>query len=385
MAADTTLSTKKRAIEAHLQAFQLPESSLPVTIPVVFQVLQEAPISRDRLLAQLDALNRDFAGQFLPAPTRQAEAFLSNQAVDLGIRFCLAEGPLPTHLTEGGVVYQTSDRVWTTDDALKSAATDGLDPWNTERYLNIWIADLEDGTAGYAQMPGGPTATDGLVLDARYLATTEADTARRAGRTLTHLVGSYLGLYELWQPDCGDDYCADTPIHNDPNAGCELYKHLSFCPPHAAEMTMNFMDMGTGDCEPYLFTLDQSRRMRGVLNPDGPRAGLVGGPVNCAVDLPVVAGSQKREGAAATPDVALRVQLLPNPARTEVVLQLGGPSHPSAEVLVYDQLGRLYYEATTGVPDRLDLRTRDWPPGTYYVFVRADRQVQTHQLILLPR
>jgi anti-anti-sigma factor len=47
---------------------------------------------------------------------------------------------------------------------VKSAATGGADPWPSDRYLNIWVCTLARGLLGYAQFPGGPPATDGVVI-----------------------------------------------------------------------------------------------------------------------------------------------------------------------------------------------------------------------------
>ena len=69
-------------------------------------------------------------------------------------------------------------------------------------------------------MPGGPVATDGIVIDYRYFGTGGTAIAPYdEGRTLTHLVGNYLNLHDLWNDvsRCSDDEVADTPVHNGPN------------------------------------------------------------------------------------------------------------------------------------------------------------------------
>ena len=92
------------------------------------------------------------------------------------------------------------------------------------------------------------------------------------GKTLTHLVGSYLGLTELWgKGRCQDDRVADTPVHNAPNHRCPGKGHLTFCEKGAYEMTMNFMDNTYDQCM-YMFTNGQALRMQAVLSPDRPRS-----------------------------------------------------------------------------------------------------------------
>jgi len=39
-----------------------------------------------------------------------------------------------------------------------------VNPWPTDRYLNMWVCQLTGGLLGYAQFPGGPAATDGVVI-----------------------------------------------------------------------------------------------------------------------------------------------------------------------------------------------------------------------------
>jgi hypothetical protein len=120
-------------------------------------------------------------------------------------------------------------------------------------------------------MPGGPSATDGIVLDYRFLGSLGTVKAPYdQGKTLTHLVGNYLGLNDLWgNGHCADDLVDDTPPHNAPNFGCPGYRHISTCDDNPVEMTMNFMD-NTDDACMYMFTAGQVRRMRAALGESGP-------------------------------------------------------------------------------------------------------------------
>jgi hypothetical protein len=127
-------------------------------------------------------------------------------------------------------------------------------------------------------MPGGPAATDGVVINARYFGIkNDRNDPFGRGKTLTHLVASYLGLYELWNSlePCFDDRVYDTPVHNDPNAGAGIEgRHVSTCYGHELEMYMNFMD-NTEDSLLCMFTRGQVLRMQGMLSEGGPRNGLV--------------------------------------------------------------------------------------------------------------
>ena len=99
-------------------------------------------------------------------------------------------------------------------DEVKSSKTGGADPWPTDSYLNFWACNLGEGLLGYAQFPGGPTKTDGVVILFRAFGTTGAVKAPfDKGRTATHEVGHFLGLRHIWgdMNDCtGNDFVADT-------------------------------------------------------------------------------------------------------------------------------------------------------------------------------
>ena len=54
---------------------------------------------------------------------------------------------------------------FTHDDGVKKAATGGIAPFDPKTHLNFWVCALTGGLLGYAQFPGGPAATDGVVIN----------------------------------------------------------------------------------------------------------------------------------------------------------------------------------------------------------------------------
>ena len=104
---------------------------------------------------------------------------------------------------------------------VKSAATGGANPWPADRYLNMWVCQLSGGLLGYAQFPGGPPETDGVVIRHSAFGTTgTAAPPFDSGRTTTHEIGHYLNLFHIWGDDgtgCnGTDEVADTPNQGGP-------------------------------------------------------------------------------------------------------------------------------------------------------------------------
>jgi hypothetical protein len=47
---------------------------------------------------------------------------------------------------------------------MKQTKRGGLDPTSPTTKLNIWACTIGGGILGYAQFPGGSSATDGIVL-----------------------------------------------------------------------------------------------------------------------------------------------------------------------------------------------------------------------------
>lgn len=258
-----------------------------VTIPIVFHIIYSAnqPYpTTEQIWSQIDALNRDFGAEpIIPVdkehPAYKKEKFDQVKS-NTEIEFCLA---VHDQTKQTGVVLINSNTLqWEDNDHIKQTQTGGSSPWDPVNYLNVWVADLKD-FAGYAQMPGGPVNTDGIVIDYQYFGTMgTAVFPFNSGKTLTHLVGSYLGLHELWNEYeyCADDYVDDTPIHNAPNYYNTEYKHVSTCGDNPVEMTMNFMD-AMNDEDVYIFSQGQKIRLQAMLSENGPRYGLLSKNKEC--------------------------------------------------------------------------------------------------------
>jgi hypothetical protein len=112
-----------------------------VTIPVVVHVLYNVNIqniSDEQIHSQLDVLNADYGRT--NADTALTPAAFSAVAANTGIQFCLATLDPNGNPTTGIERRQnTSVNTWQNDDAMKSYATGGLDAWDRNRYLNIWV------------------------------------------------------------------------------------------------------------------------------------------------------------------------------------------------------------------------------------------------------
>lgn len=356
------------------------------TIPVVFHILYATGQSfpgEEQIQAQLEALNRDFRS-YEPSsviyPVVEV-AELTKRSTDPGIYFCLADKSLAGTSADGLHFVSTPVSQWGLDDRIKQESAGGAKAVEPGRVLNIWVGRLGEGKAGYAQLPGGPAETDGIVIDSRYLAGS-ADTFvnkfYHQGKTLTHLMGSYLGLYELWNETepCSNDFVDDTPIHNAPNFfPGDIYYHVSLCDTtYPAEMIMNFMD-NTDDEVLSLFTPGQKKRMKAVLAPDGPRAGLVAGGISpCIPDG--LRPSEDRNAANRAKETAPALFAFPNPANQIINIRLISSPQGKVTCSAVSALGATVWSRQYQVAEisatGLQVDCSAWPPGAYALLAVFD-------------
>ena len=240
-----------------------------ITIPVVVHVLfrtEAENISDSQIKSQIRSLNRDFRAKN-PDRSRVPRVW-RGLVVDSKIQFALATKDPRGRRTSGITRTQTKARAFPPDDTAKSKRTGGVNPWPTSRYLNIWVCSLGDGLLGYAQFPGGPPATDGVVILNTAFGT--QGTVRppfNKGRTATHEVGHFLNLRHIWgdRNDCsGNDFVADTPSAQGANMGKPRAPHITCNNGPNGDMFMNYMDY-VDDASMYMFTTGQIARMNATL------------------------------------------------------------------------------------------------------------------------
>lgn len=252
-----------------------------ITVPVVFHIIWRTGtpaenISDAQVMTQLDALNKDFS--LLNADASKIPVAFKSLAANVGIKFALAKRTPWGALTNGVNHYESSRlTTWGATDDVKNTAKGGIQAWDTKKYLNVWVCAVGSNILGYAQFPGGGSATDGIVLD--YQCVGVNGTARvpfNLGRTLTHEVGHWLNLYHIWgNGACGDDMVGDTPSASAASYGCPTFPQVNSCGVTTnAKMTMNFMDYTNDQCM-YMFTKGQVSRIQSLFAIGGPRASLV--------------------------------------------------------------------------------------------------------------
>ena len=186
---------------------------IPIVVHIVWNTSTQN-ISDAQIASQIDVLNRDFR-RTNPDVNSTPAPFLPLTA-DARVEFYLADVDPNGVSTTGIDRRQTTVTSFFDDDAVKLHNTGGADPWPASRYLNVWVCQLGGGLLGYAQFPGGPDATDGVVI--LHSAFGDIGTAAppfHLGRTATHEIGHWLNLNHIWGDDgtgcSGTDNVADTP------------------------------------------------------------------------------------------------------------------------------------------------------------------------------
>ncbi len=359
----------------------------PFSIPVVFHVLtgpKSPALSRDVFVQQMAVLNQDFAKeQEIKHRADTLEGF-AQRSRNAELTFCFpARSPESRSLDQPTVlIHQTDTLQWSIGNNMKNDRTGGASPWDPTRYLNVWVVDLKDNKAGFAQMPGGPVATDGIVIDFDFFGTNQENWPYHQGRTLTHLVGSYLGLHELWDEYqyCGDDGVADTPIHSGPNYKASPYRHVSLCPGNPVEMTMNFMD-NSRDHQLYMFTDGQKKRMQVLLAHSESRKYLGETPLQCSTPLRSDLAFSSEQ------DPSFEVELFPNPAKDVIQLRVSESIRKEkVEILVYNSLGNQlihWTRSADAMSATESIPTRNWPRGLYYLYIRSGKTTYSTEFVLI--
>jgi hypothetical protein len=238
-------------------------ATIQVVVHVVYNT-DDQNISDAQVNSQIKALNRDYRAA--NADKSHAPDPWTDLIADCNIEFQLQD------VTR----TRTQETSFGTDDGVKSDQTGGINPREPDKYLNLWVCNLGGGLLGYAQFPGGPAATDGVVILYTAFGTTgTAADPFNLGRTAVHEVGHYFNLHHIWGDtnDCsGTDYVADTPNAQLPNYGKPTFPHVSCNNGPNGDMFVNYMDYVDDDTM-VMFTNGQAARMAAALS--GPRSSLV--------------------------------------------------------------------------------------------------------------
>lgn len=251
--------------------------SIRVKVHVLYNTPQQN-ISEEQIRSQFAVLNNDYGG------SNSDRSYVSPMFQPL------IGTPNVEFVLDSIDRKQVSQPLWYGDFEIPSAA--GVLPVDPDHFVNIWVVNLggpagpdDVGTLGFGFMPPASPTNDGVVMDYRAFGTIgTANAPYNLGRTLTHEIGHYFGLWHPFGDEVGsngasifgcdhsEDYVADTPTTNGPSYGCyDAVRPVQQC--NHAIITENFMDYGDDRCI-TMFTQGQVTRIRQTILKLRP--GLVG-------------------------------------------------------------------------------------------------------------
>jgi hypothetical protein len=241
---------------------------IPVVVHVIYNTAAQN-ISDAQIHSQIDVLNADY--RRLNADAASTPAAFAGVAADARLEFALAVRDPNCNATTGITRTSTSVSGWVyPGEGMKATASGGQNPWNVDKYLNIWVVNYMDSTLGYGTFPGMPANIQGVVCHYQAFGNTGTlESIYNLGRTMTHEIGHWLNLNHIWGDDgiacTGSDNVDDTPNQAGFTSGCPGFPHVSCSNGPNGDMFMNYMDYSDDNCM-NTFTAGQVARMDAALH-----------------------------------------------------------------------------------------------------------------------
>jgi hypothetical protein len=221
----------------------------PFTVPVLFHVIHagmdiaEGYVPDSQIQAQIDVLNQDYSGS--------------------GLIFQLQNTTRTLAPTWFNIVAPDTDL----QTAMKNALRQG-----DAKTLNLYTVGFNTGDGhgllGYSTFPVDYAANpmdDGVVVLYSSLPGGSM-TGFNLGRTSTHEIGHWLGLYHTFQGGCNGsgDFVNDTPAEASPASGCPIGRDTCSANP-GLDPVQNFMDYSNDMCMTN-FTPGQITRLKSQIS-----------------------------------------------------------------------------------------------------------------------
>lgn len=265
--------------------------SEPLRIGVVYHICYQNAVTSDSsqdIADSISKLNRDFAltssnydcgAGIYQGRLEEVYSEYLETAQDCKVEFYLVE-----------TKYRRMPPVYTNNISVIDRTIKRFSPAvSPQKYLNIWVPTMNNGLLGYAQFPwNDEPSTDGVLIAQSTFGRNPSATDYDLGKTLTHEIGHWLGLYHTFQEthqyqggnidyaegdnpeEMRGDCVVDTPTQLQPTYGSPLDNPAAW--PRSVisdkqtnyHMYMNFMDY-TNDDNMFMFTRDQVEKIHLML------------------------------------------------------------------------------------------------------------------------
>jgi hypothetical protein len=239
------------------------------TIPVVVHIVQneentDVGISDLQIFEQIEIINNSYnaLNNDISLTPNEFDTLVGNSEIN----FCLASVDPNGYSTNGITRTNTSVNSFSTSlNNIKYTDQGGIDAWDTDSYLNIWVGKITTGVLGYSNTPTSniPDHEQGVVIGYSYFGYSD-HSIYNMGKTAVHEIGHYLNLKHPWGIggcDSNNDFVPDTPVSEAAYFGNPTYPMIS-C--ETSDMFMNYMDY-VNDSSMVMFSQGQVDRMHFAL------------------------------------------------------------------------------------------------------------------------
>lgn len=344
-----------------------------ITIPVVFHIIHFGEaigtgrnISTAQIMSQITIMNEDF--RRMNADIYSTPAAFRGISDDALIEFCLAEQDEFGNPTTG------IERILGSQASYTSTSFNSLEKpfsvWDRDLYLNFWTCDIN--LSGYAQFPGGPASTDGVVIVYDQVGDIGLSPPFDLGRTATHEIGHWLNLKHIWGDAAGcstDDLVNDTPLQDleTPIGSCPTFPVTtnSCSPSYPGIMFYNQMDY-SGDACLTMFTYGQAARIDAALFSD-------------RISLQTSQGCNLPTGINESGFVN-SVKIFPNPSNGNFTIQMNDKFKKS-EFKIITAIGKTILSKS--LTENLEvINLSEFPNGIYFLSITSSYGIVNKKLIL---
>lgn len=360
---------------------------IPVVVHIVYTASGEN-IPDSLIYSQIEVLNRDY-NRWNDDAVQTRDVF-KPIAGSMHIEFFLATID-PQGNPSTGIIRKSGNpaNAFIGFNAFQDNVKDPVEgdaPWNTDKYLNIWVCNLNTlplGILGYAYPPTGASnwpagsETDsnkqGVVIDYTAFGRNNPnviDPTVVPGRTCVHEVGHYLGLRHIWADEAAcadDDGINDTPKAGDQsNFDCDTTKNTCVdAGIDYPDMIENYMDYSDERCQ-NMFTREQTDMML---------ANLITLRPQLAIKKVVGVGIHNTLNQES-------ISIYPNPVEGVLQIKFNNEHNLSTHLNIYNHSGMIVYSTeitNSNTSEHIDLSS--FESGMYYVQLSNAEAVYRSKII----